>query len=75
MLFGLAAVWPSLGSGWAVRIARYRALVGFYANWVGAWLAALWSAKGMFIVSGVSMPAGQPTPDSVTPVATTLTAV
>jgi hypothetical protein len=32
MLFGLAAVWPSLGSGWAVKIAQYRALVGFYAN-------------------------------------------
>jgi hypothetical protein len=58
MLFGLAAVWPSLGSGWTVRIARYCALVGFYANWIGAQLAALWSAKGMFIVSGASMPAG-----------------
>jgi hypothetical protein len=32
MLFGLAAVWPSLGSGWAVKIAQYCALVGFYAN-------------------------------------------
>jgi (hydroxyamino)benzene mutase len=58
MLFGLAAVWPSLGSGWAAKVARYCALVGFYANWVGAQLAALWSAKGMFIVSGASMPAG-----------------
>src|SRR6516164_10512824 len=58
MLFGLAAVWPSLGSGWAVRIARYCALVGLYANWIGAQLAALWSARGMFIVSGASMPAG-----------------
>jgi hypothetical protein len=58
MLFGLAAVWPSLGSGWAVRVARYCALVGLYANWIGAQLAALWSAKGMFIVSGASMPAG-----------------
>jgi len=58
MLFGLAAVWPSLGTGWVVRIARYCALVGLYANWVGAQLAALWSARGMFIVSGASMPAG-----------------
>jgi hypothetical protein len=32
MLFGLAAVWPSLGSGWAVKIAQYCALLGFYAN-------------------------------------------
>jgi len=58
MLFGLAAGWPSLGSGWAVRIARYCARVGRYANWIGAQLAALWSARGMFIVSGASMPAG-----------------
>lgn len=58
MLFGLAAVWPSLGSGWAVRVARYCALVGLYANWVGAQLAAVWSAKGMFIVTGASMPGG-----------------
>jgi hypothetical protein len=58
MLFGLAAVWPSLASGWAVTTARYCALVGLYANWIGAQLAALWSAKGMFVVNGASMPAG-----------------
>jgi hypothetical protein len=58
MLFGLAAVWPSLGSGWAVKAARYCALIGLYANWIGAQLASLWSAKGMFVVTGASMPAG-----------------
>jgi hypothetical protein len=58
MLFGLAAVWPSLGSGWAARVAKYCALMGLYANWAGSQLAAVWSAKGMFIVTGASMPAG-----------------
>lgn len=58
MLFGMAAVWPSLGPGWAMTVARYCALVGLYGNWIGSELAALWSAKGMFVVSGASMPAG-----------------
>jgi hypothetical protein len=58
MLFGLAAIWPSLGSGRVVTTARYCALIGMYANWLGAQLAGIWSAKGMFFVSGASMPAG-----------------
>jgi len=58
LLFGLAAVWPSLGSGRVVTAARYCALVGLYANWLGAQLSALWSAKGMFIVHGAMMPGG-----------------
>ncbi len=56
LLFGLAAIWPSLGSGRIVTAARYCALIGLYANWLGAQLSALWSAKGMFIVNGASMP-------------------
>jgi hydroxylaminobenzene mutase len=58
LLFGLAAVWPSLGPGRVVRTARWCALVGLYANWLGAQLAAFWSARAMFTVHGTSMPAG-----------------
>lgn len=58
LLFALAAVWPSLGRGGVVTAARYCALIGLYANWLGAQLSALWSAKGMFIVNGKSMAAG-----------------
>ena len=58
LLFGLAAVWSSLGSGRVVTAARYCALIGLYANWLGAQLAALWSAKAMFFVHGAAMPAG-----------------
>ena len=58
LLFGLAAVWPSLGSGRVVTAARYCALVGLYANWLGVQLAALWGARGMFVVNGAAMPAG-----------------
>jgi hydroxylaminobenzene mutase len=58
LLFALAAVWPSLGQGRVVTVARYCALIGLYANWLGAQLSALWSAKGMFIVNGASMPGG-----------------
>jgi hydroxylaminobenzene mutase len=58
LLFGLAAVWPSLGSGRVVTAARYCALVGLYANWLGAQLAAFWSARAMFTVHGPSMPGG-----------------
>jgi len=58
MLFGLAAVWPALGSGRAVTAARYCGLIGFYVNWVGVQLAAFWSAKNMFFVHGEGMPAG-----------------
>ncbi len=41
-----------------IAAARYCALIGLYANWLGAQLSALWSAKGMFIVNGASMPGG-----------------
>lgn len=58
LLFGLAAVWPSLGRGRVVTVARYCAVIGLWANWLGAQLSALWSAKGMFIVNGASMPGG-----------------
>jgi hydroxylaminobenzene mutase len=58
LLFGLAAIWPSLGTGRVVTAARYCALNGLYANWLGAQLSALWSAKGMFIVNRASMPGG-----------------
>jgi hypothetical protein len=58
LLFGLAAIWPALGKGGVVTVARICTLVGLYANWLGAQLAALWSAKGMMIVSGASMPDG-----------------
>jgi (hydroxyamino)benzene mutase len=58
LLFGLAAIWPLLGAGRLVTAARYCALVGLYANWVGSQLAALWSAKAMFSVTGSSMPQG-----------------
>ena len=58
LLFGLAAIWPSLGSGRVVTAARYCALIGLYANWLGAQLAAFWSAKAMFFVHGGTMPAG-----------------
>jgi hydroxylaminobenzene mutase len=58
LLFGLAAVWPSLGRGRVMTLARWCALVGLYANWLGAQLAAFWSARAMFSVHGASMPAG-----------------
>lgn len=58
LFFGLAAVWPSLGRGRVVTVARYCAVIGLWANWLGAQLSALWSAKGMFIVNGASMPGG-----------------
>lgn len=58
VLFSLAAVWPSLGRRPVVTAARYCALIGLYSNWLGAQLAALWSAKGMFLVNGASMPGG-----------------
>jgi hypothetical protein len=58
LLFGLAAIWPALGNSRVVTTARYCALVGLYANWLGAQLSGFWSAKGMFIVNGASMPPG-----------------
>jgi len=58
LLFGLAAIWPALGRNGVVTAARISALVGLYANWIGAQLAGLWSAKGMMVVSGSTMPGG-----------------
>ena len=59
LLLALAAVWPALGSpSRGFNIAKYCAVVGLYANWLGTQLAAFWSAKTMFIVTGASMPPG-----------------
>jgi hypothetical protein len=59
MLFGLAAIWPALGpSRPIVKVTRWCVLVGFYANWIGAQLAGLWSARAMAMVTGASMPPG-----------------
>jgi hydroxylaminobenzene mutase len=59
MLFGLAAIWPALGpSRTIVKVARWCALVGFYANWIGAQLAGFWSTRAMFSVNAASMPPG-----------------
>jgi hypothetical protein len=58
LLFALAAVWPSLGRGGLVTAARCCGIIGLYANWLGALLSAFWSARGMFIVNGASMPEG-----------------
>jgi hypothetical protein len=58
LFFGLAAVWPSLGSEWAVRIAR------IVRWWVSTRTGSVHSSpplcgtRGMFIVNGASMPAG-----------------
>lgn len=32
--------------------------MGLYANWLGVQLAAFWSAKAMFVVTGSGMPGG-----------------
>jgi len=58
LLFAMAAVWPLFGRGGVVTAARYCGLIGLYANWLGALLSAMWSAKGMFLVNGSSMPDG-----------------
>src|SRR5262245_10265849 len=58
LLFGLAAVWPSRGGVRVGTGARDSALIGLYANWLGAQLAAFWSARNMFTVHGAAMPAG-----------------
>jgi hydroxylaminobenzene mutase len=59
MLFGLAGAWPLIGlRGRKALLVKATLLIGFYANWLGVQLAALWSAKGMFMVSGAAMPAG-----------------
>ena len=75
MLFGLAAVWPSLGTRPAVTAARYCALIGFYANWLGVQLAALWNAKGMFLVHGSSMAGAAPWRENVVAVLLNLSAL
>ncbi len=57
LLFALAAIWPTLApSRVIVRVARYSALAGFYANWVGAQLAGFSSARALFAASGAPMP-------------------
>lgn len=59
VLFGLAGAWSLIGvSGRRARVIKFSLLAGFYANWIGVQLAAFWSAKGMFVVTGAGMPAG-----------------
>lgn len=59
MLFGLAGAWSLTGlHGRKAVLVKTALLIGFYANWLGVQLAALWSAKGMFKVSGAAMPGG-----------------
>lgn len=59
LLFGLAAIWPALGgSALLVRAAKFCAIVGLYGNWIGSQLAAFWSARALFSVTGQSMPPG-----------------
>lgn len=58
-LFGLAGAWSLIGvSGRRALVIKGALLIGFYANWLGAQLAGLWSAKEMFVVSGATMPSG-----------------
>lgn len=58
-LFGLAGAWSLIGvSGRKALVIKVTLLTGFYANWLGAQLAGLWSAREMFVVSGSGMPAG-----------------
>jgi hypothetical protein len=57
--FGLAAIWPALrGSPKLARGAKYCAIIGLYGNWIGSQLAAFWSARALFSVTGHSMPGG-----------------
>lgn len=59
MLIGLAGAWPALrGSARTLSIIKYTAIIGTYANWIGVQLAAFWSAKRMFSVTGGNMPDG-----------------
>ena len=59
LFFALAAIWPALGgSALLVKAAKYCAIVGLYANWIGSQLAAFWSARALFSVTGKSMPPG-----------------
>lgn len=59
VLFGLAGAWRLIGvSGRKALIIKWTLLSGFYANWLGAQLASLWSARQMFVVSGTAMPGG-----------------
>lgn len=57
VLLGLAGAWPALRASRRVRTTIiYTALIGTYANWIGTQLAAFWSAKRMFSVSGINIP-------------------
>lgn len=59
MLIGLAGAWPALRASTRVLAAiKYTAVIGLYANWIGVQLAAFWSAKDLFIVTGGAFPAG-----------------
>lgn len=59
LLFGIAGAWPQLRpSRRAASWIKYTLLIGFYANWLGAQLAGLWSAKALLVVTGAAMPPG-----------------
>ncbi|HKQ60490.1 MAG TPA: hypothetical protein VJS92_04345 [Candidatus Polarisedimenticolaceae bacterium] len=59
LLFGLAGAWHLVQAApGTARLVKYALLIGLYANWLGAQLAGLWSAKGMFVVTGSAMPPG-----------------
>lgn len=57
LAIGLAFLWPVLvQAGFPLPWCRVAILVGFYANWAGALLASVWSAKAMMAVHGEAMP-------------------
>jgi hypothetical protein len=59
VLFGLAGAWPLLRAPRRTLVAtKYCLVIGLYANWIGAQLAAFWSARSMFVVTGAAMPEG-----------------
>jgi hydroxylaminobenzene mutase len=57
MLIGLAGAWPALHASPRVLAGiKYTVIIGSYANWIGVQLAAFWSAKGLFVVTGDAFP-------------------
>lgn len=56
LLFGLAAIWSALGgSPKLAKAAKYCAIIGPYGNWIGSQLAAFWSARALFSLTGKSI--------------------
>lgn len=59
LCIALAFLWPVLlSSGYCMALTRIALLIGFYSNWLGALLAAMWSAKMMAFVTGGEMTQG-----------------